>query len=168
LKVVKVQKGKHRFRPLRLRLFLNKSRLAFSVCFNYTAKYDIGSNQSDINKLFGIGYLPGHHRNSARFGWRYNKDINKIDIFSYVYDSGKRKATFLCSIAINVPHVFILEISPIRNQYGFTVVQRNVNMIISSYDERVQHIPAIGYFLNSYFGGDETAPHDIDYTMNEV
>jgi hypothetical protein len=54
------------------------------------------TEKSCVNKLFGFCFGFGVHKNSARFGWTYNKETNKIDIWCYFYNDGKltKKSVF--------------------------------------------------------------------------
>lgn len=136
---------------------LKSSSLSFQVRFNETARYHLGDNdQDDINKLFGFSDANSmHHDNSARIGWRYNKDSDLIELFAYAYVDGKRLYkklsdlkighTAQCDIALNDDYYFI------SANGGYTSINRSVNGSVGFH-----------YFLYPYFGGDQVAPHDID------
>ena len=60
---------------------------------------DLGKDQHDWNKLLGHGrmfpkwlggIIPGHHWNSKRVGWRYNKKLGIIEYSDYSYIDGTR------------------------------------------------------------------------------
>ena len=135
------------------------------VNFDFSCKYDIGTDQSDWNKLFGVGYLPTHHRNSARFVWRYNPDNNMIDVGWYCYVKGERYSGFLCSIPFHRNHLLQLNIE--NNLFVFTVYNPQ-NIQIASHAVPYWKISKLSYRLGGYFGGNRKAPHSMNYTMKEV
>ena len=129
--------------------------MKFVVKFDSTAIYQTldPENQYDINKLYGFSdNNTDHHQYSARFGWRWSD--NALRLFAYVYNQGavisKELATIQigeevnCSIGITTTH------------YLFTV-----NGIIEQVPRMSITEKGQGYQLYPYFGGDETAPHDI-------
>lgn len=63
------------------------------VKFNSNCAYDLGNeDQKDWNKVFGICFgVRGIHKNSLRFGWRWNTMKQKIELCTIVYreDSAK-------------------------------------------------------------------------------
>lgn len=159
-----IKKNKHRAWPIRLGLYFAKKKLRYRVCFDQSCKYDLGGeDQLDINKLFGIGYFPNHHKNSARFGWRYNVDTNKIELFAYCYVDGVRVTDHITSIPLNV--VVTLQLNITKDFYHFIVVK-------DSFDTRtpIQHSNKrnIGYPLGIYFGGNKPTPHKIKIKLKKA
>ena len=63
-----------------------------NIMFDNSCIYDIGTDQLDIQKLFGVEW-GGIHNNSARFGFRYDNSTEAIEILAYCYDDGKRLNT---------------------------------------------------------------------------
>jgi hypothetical protein len=137
-----------------VRRFLGKS-MEFEALFDKSAIYSSQqkSNQGDINKLYGFSDCnSAHHVNSARFGW--NCLNGRIAIFAYTYVEKNRESVFIKSVDLNTSHKYKIEID--GSKYKFTVDEKTVEMrrgCNSSY--------ATGYCLFPYFGGDETAPHEI-------
>ena len=140
--------------------FLNfKKKMTSEVIFDQSCKYDLGTaDQLDINKLtgFSIGY---HHRDSARFGWRYLND--KIELFSYCYISGQRIYKKICDVNLDQP--VKLQIVDNDNSYLFRVFVNNATYI-SKVDKNRSF--GIGYKLWPYFGGNCKAPHAINISIN--
>ena len=57
----------------------------YYISFDKSCKYDI-EEKSCVNKLFGYSFgLFSVHKNTCRFGWTYNKETDKIDIWIYIY-----------------------------------------------------------------------------------
>jgi hypothetical protein len=160
-----IKKGTHS--PFRLpRLLFGGRKLAYTVVFKNSCRYEIGSDQTDINKLFGIGYFPHHHRNSVRFGWVYNPSKNDtMEIYAYWYDKGERKYEFMCDVPINSPAYYEMTV-----EYSASV-GRYFRLSVTFDKEVVGAKPvlirpqSVGYLLRPYFGGNQTAPHNMEIWM---
>lgn len=156
--------------------------------FDHSAKYDIGADQTDINKLFGLSFVQGwravlvwlnvitvglllrnlHHKNSARFGWVYNPDKKKVEIHGYWYNKGERKSEYLCDVNFYTSYILTIDIAYNHPRIRFTVVQKDANYEKVSKIIEVSKLPRISYYLGLYFGGNRTAPHDINITIKKV
>ena len=141
---------------------LNTNRfLKYQVLFDNTCKYELPKeDQEDINKLFGYTLGFNHHKDSARFGWFYQDKT--IHLHAYVYDNGVRKSKLIKNLDLNT-------------QYVLTLVDECDNWLFSVNDGwsviGSVKIPKscefkYGYKLWPYFGGNNTAPHDITIQMN--
>lgn len=129
--------------------------LKFDAKFHTCAEYQsvAPENQADINKLLGFSSCSSHHhQNSARVGWRWYND--QLEIFAYVYDKGKRKAEFITVVPVG--EYVHYEISNNQQGYLFKVNETEKQITTSS-----SCTGTANYMLWPYFGGDETAPHDI-------
>lgn len=162
-----IKKGRHRGTPNPLRIYLNKTKIVYDVYFNPSCKYDLGNqNQHDVNKLFGIGYIP-HHKESARFGWRYNKDTEKILLSAYCYVKGERIIKELCEVPFF--RWQRLELVIFNDEYMFTVADKEQiwnRSAIAHIDK--QHNRCLSYRLGLYFGGDEKAPREMSIEIKKV
>lgn len=159
-----IKKGSHRAKPLRFGLYLSKKRIAFKVMFDSSCKYFIdGEDMQDINKLFGIGYFPNHHKDSARFGWRYNENLNKIELFAYCYVNGKRISEFITTVPFN--QFYVLQINITSTFYSFIVKKDGFEVTT-----QVQHNNSkkFGYPLGIFFGGNQPAPKTITIEMKKL
>lgn len=145
-----IRKGTHS--PLRFPCMTGSTELVHKVTFTESCRYDIGPEQADVNKLFGIGYLPHHHRNSVRFGWRYVHAGGMVEILAYWYRNGERYMNPMALVSIGTPHVYVM--------------RRHENMHQLYLDKTLMEIPVLshryGFLLGPYFGGNMTAPHDIE------
>jgi hypothetical protein len=130
--------------------------LKFAVRFDSSAIYQTVApvNQYDINKLYGFSdNNTDHHQYSARFGWAWNKGA--LRLYAYVYNGGKVTSKELGPIAIGTEVVCSIKVK--GNTYIFRWNDKEIVM------PRHSTIPkAKGYLLYPYFGGDETAPHDVN------
>lgn len=143
--------------------FKQSHSLSYEVVFTDSCKYDIGSDQSDINKLFGFSY-GFHHNQSDRIGWRWNPSLNKIELLLYSYEQKVRRSFKLTEVALNTLNIIELEVYlnglyrhisiKINNEtYAFCLLQDPVNW---------------GYTLGLYFGGNRTAPHNMNILINST
>jgi len=158
-----IKKGRHRS-GLKIGLYWNKKCIAYKVMFDNSCKYHInGEDQQDINKLFGVGYLPTHHKDSARFGWRYNEDVNKVELFAYCYVNGKRQIKQIVTIPLN--RWFDAEIKVYSDHYFFTITYNGIQ-----YRDIIKktHSKKIGYRLNPFFGGNNPAPKTINIEIKRI
>jgi hypothetical protein len=114
------------------------------------AYYLPGIDQMDTNKIFGIGYLWSHHADSARFGWRYNGETEKIVLSAYAYVGGERVIIDLGE----VPFGKYVRLT-IKVDYGKYVFY--VDGFEARYIE-FHHKKKCGYPLGVYFGGNRLAP----------
>jgi hypothetical protein len=133
----------------------NGTIIQFKALFDSSAVYQtkLPSNQNDINKLYGVADCgTHHHENSARFGWRWNGQT--VEIFAYYYVNKERLSVKLGNAAIGQENSYVLSVE--GNQYVFQYNEKETKV------NRHCDSPAFdGYLLYPYFGGDETAPHDI-------
>jgi hypothetical protein len=138
------------------------SSMVFEAAFDPSAVYETvdPSNQADINKLMGFSDCSGHHHsNSARFGWRWYDD--ELQIHAYTYADGTRSYELLGSVAIDAVETYRIEID--ADRYLFTFDGTTTEM-----DRGCSGAGFASYQLYPYFGGDETAPHDITILVDEL
>lgn len=136
--------------------------LSFKVKFDSSAIYQTvnPNNQTDINKLFGFSdNNAAHHDFSARFGWNWSN--NALRLFGYIYNNGVMSFKELGQIAIGTENNCVLKVS--GDTYIFTLNGQSVTMPRASTTAKGQ-----GYKLYPYFGGDETAPHNIEIWIKEL
>lgn len=127
-----------------------------------TCVYEIGENQSDWNKLFGVvDYWNKIHDYSFRYGWRYHK--GSLQIGSYVHLGDDLLKSYICSVKLKEINYCIIEISEgiatfnIYTHCGDTYSH-------SIMDDRI-HSVNIWYVLYPYFGGNCTVPHKININL---
>jgi hypothetical protein len=138
------------------------SELKFVVKFDSSAIYRTinSSDQFDINKLYGFSdNNAGHHLYSARFGWRWSDFA--LRLFAYVYNNGVRTSKELGKVEIGTENSCSIKVDSSR--YIFSLNNVTDTMLRSSTTAKAE-----GYKLYPYFGGNETAPHDINILIKEV
>ena len=147
-----IKEGKHRST-----FNYNTSRsqsFTWSIIFDSSAIYttDDPDNQYDINKLIGWSDCSENHMDySIRFGWRWLNDSLEIHWFRHQHENfefDKIKSISLCK-----PHEYRLDFTD--TEYLLCVDGTCVDL------ERTCPNTYKKYQLYPYFGGQETAPHDI-------
>lgn len=134
---------------------IETGEMKFAVVFDSSAMYKTLTeiNQYDINKLYGFSDNNGdHHQYSARFGWRWSDGA--LRLFAYVYNAGVMVENEITTISIGKEMVCSIKIIP--GFYVFSAGEKTISLPRSSTTTMAK-----GYQLYPYFGGDETAPHDI-------
>jgi hypothetical protein len=130
--------------------------MSFTVKFDSSAIYTSVNpeNQYDINKLLGFSdNNTDHHRYSARYGWRWSGGA--LRLFAYVYNNGAVISKELATVAIGAEVACSITVT--SSSYLFTtngITERLPRMSVTPKGK--------GYQLYPYFGGDETAPHDVN------
>lgn len=144
------------------------------VRFLPSCRYDIGKEQTKINKAFGIGW-PIPHVESARFGWRWNPGRDAIEVFAYPYvrcENMYLKAVLsrgsdfadeqykLGEVGIDEESVMSVFAPAGRQIY---TLNDNVTYIEAGSDRR-----GPGFILGTYFGGTCPAPHKMQIEMERI
>jgi hypothetical protein len=141
---------------------VSKAIMRFEVLFDSTCIYRnvIPENQYDINKLYGFSDCgSAHHQNSARVGWLWNGSA--IELHAYCYVSGVRNSQLMGTLQPGQPAQISIAVQP--KQYIFEWNGKKTVMNRSCDGNKVE-----GYQLYPYFGGDETAPHDIRVFIKDL
>jgi hypothetical protein len=142
---------------------IETSELKFVVRFDSSAIYHSLSeeNQYDINKLYGFSdNNDTHHTYSARIGWSWTE--NQLMLYGYVYNEGKM--TYKKLIAVPIGREINCSIKSINGKYQFYIDGVNVGEL----PRKSGTEQAKGYMLYPYFGGDETAPHDVNIWIKNL
>jgi len=163
-KTYTIRKSKHAAKPRMIGLWLNKKTISYRVAFDLNCRYQFNNaDQLDLNKLFGIGFLWSHHKDSARFGWRYNEDTNKIEVFTYCYVGGERISEYMTSLSFNRSYDFSITVED--DCYRFAVRKDNGT---HGHTVFFNHRKRIAYPLGVYFGGNNPAPHSMNIYMKKL
>jgi hypothetical protein len=141
---------------------VNAKVMHFQALFDSSCIYTsrVAENVYDINKLYGFsdcGTL--HHNNSARVGWLWNGKA--IELYAYTYADSARSSLLLGTVAIGAPANISMSVQP--HQYLFSYNGSTSSLPRSCTSDSIQ-----GYQLYPYFGGDETAPHDIHIYIKDL
>jgi len=156
-----IPKGEHYARQNTFQS-INLEELNFTVRFDSSAIYQTSdpANQEDINKLYGFSDNHAEHQQfSARVGWNWARGT--LRLYGYVYNNGQRVSQEITSIQVGTEYACSIKIS--ADQYIFSVGHVELRLPRESKTTEAQ-----GYKLFPYFGGDETAPHEIDIWIKEL
>ncbi|MFY0591914.1 hypothetical protein [Roseivirga sp.] len=142
---------------------IKTGRLEFSARFDNSARYDLhNNNQQDINKLMGFSEANQHHQDgSIRFGWRYDKAQDMVEIFAYAYRDKQLYYEGITMVEIGQTAVYRIVVNP--SSYYLEV--DGVSLVL---DREQKEQKGFYYMLYPYFGGDEKAPHDIHIYIKEL
>jgi hypothetical protein len=136
------------------------NELVFSFVFDSTAVYTTQepANQYSINKLYGFSDCNSKHQeNSARLGWRWLND--QLELLAYCYSESERCSEFITTAEIGKEYTCRMVID--HPYYYFTIDNQTIRM------ERGCNNGNMRYILFPYFGGTETAPHDIKIRIRQ-
>jgi hypothetical protein len=164
--IFRIPAGKHYSRPFRFGIWWGKKQFIYKVKFTESCRYDLGDDdQLDTNKLFGVGYLPHHHTDSARYGWRYNKESGQIELLLYCYVNKLRSIILLASCEIGKEYILFLTVN--KDNYNFKVIDEN-GQRIGGYALAFYHHKKFQYGLWPYFGGNKVAPHEMKIEIQKL
>jgi hypothetical protein len=156
-----IRKGNHSAEGNHYRSLLT-DHLKFRVLFDSSCIYTTSRewNTADVNKLYGFSDCnTGHHVNSARFGWRWSGQA--LEILAYCYVNGERQSKLLGTIPIGQPVDMSIRLQ--ESEYIFELNGQSFRMPRYCATSRAE-----GYQLYPYFGGDETAPHDVKILVRDL
>lgn len=153
--IFKVKPGDHKFKPWRFWISWKK-KFSWSVLFYPTCRY-VPDVEHDTNKLIGFGFLPGHHKNSARFGWRYDMTRDQIELLAYVYSDSVRSIQSIGFVDFGTLHRLVIRQQ--GSQYEFSAAGNVVTM--KGCSKRFK------YGLWPYFGGNYPAPFHMQIRIEK-
>ena len=159
-KTYTIKKGNHYSSGVHVGIFHN-DELNIKVTFDDSAKYKnvLPANQWAVNKLFGFSDCSSsHHKNSARFGWRWVN--SKLELMAYNYVNSQRLEIKLGDMGLNQAHDMKIKIK--KAKYIFSFNGKDTEMARGCSSKK-----ANGYKLYPYFGGSETAPQEIKIKIDK-
>lgn len=138
-----------------------KNSWEWQVIFDSSAIYETQNplNQLDVNKLIGFSDCGDHHSTSShRIGWRYN---NGLELLSYNRNDGN--FLFQSISTININNVINIEMLFANENYIICI-----DGICDTMPRSCTEWTGRKFALCPYFGGDETAPHDITIKIKSI
>lgn len=122
--------------------------------------YDIGKDQSDWNKLYGIvDYLNNTHTESYRFAWRWLNDELQIGYYVHIDNAIYKGIMYVADIREVVTGV--IEVTD--NFVTFKIIS-DLTLEKTIYDDRIRCIEK-GFTSNPYFGGDCAVNHIVRWNI---
>lgn len=161
--------------PAFMRYFgmVNKSvKIENEIKFDRSCMHDLvpDEDNKDWSKLFGISFgLFNIHKQSVRFGWRYSKDKDLIEICYIIYQVGDDgnvtvQRTHIADVEFDELVRYTIEINrdtsiPNADIMNCTLKMsgRDINVNTSVYATDVMFRCGCGF----YFGGNQKAPHKM-------
>lgn len=137
-----------------------RDKIEFEVIFDesaiYTSKDSV--NQLDINKLYGVSDCGEHHLTSSiRIGWRWVND--SLELHWFKHENGQFSFDKIKSIELNQSISCCIELTEDKYIISVDGVTKETTRPCGQTYKR--------YYLYPYFGGDETAPHDITIKLKD-
>ena len=165
--IFRIPSGKHRARPLRFGIWWRKNSFTWVVKFTDNCRYDLGNeDQFDTNKLCGIGYLPGHHHESARFGWRYWPERGWVELSAYCYVKGQRMIKNIAFCEIGKEYRIRLQV--LATSYYFDIYEPDQVKAAGITTIEHFHSKKFKYRLGVFFGGNRPAPKEIKIELSKI
>ncbi|QJW88210.1 hypothetical protein HNV11_01835 [Spirosoma taeanense] len=161
---VVIEPGDHEPLPKRkVGILFSPGEVSATVTFDSSCIYDVGAiDEQDWNKVIGLGFvgskdqdittgIPPHQIDGARVGWRWNPQRGRIDLGAYVYVEGKLTSFKIAETALNTPTKLTIKIDYNKKLY----------QILGGQPVPFTHNKTFAYKTGLYFGGNQTAPHQI-------
>lgn len=140
---------------------------SIKIKFDESCKYIIDEH-SCVNKLWGFcNGLFGVHKDSWRFGWTYDINEDKINIWVYIYNSGKLTKKIIYKLDFDKEYELTIEFKKFdKTSY---LINFNINSeLISQYYISEFKMKKYLLELGFYFGGKSKAPHNIRIDFNRI
>lgn len=166
-----IDKGNHSANGVNFQTHSNKTGFDFYITLDANCYYDLSNdNNYDINKIFGYtwGFDPGN--NSFRIGWNCYKKNGLIQIFYYTHNFKVRNP----APTDNYDKTLLFEAPTGTRMHFWGDFLRwpgAIRIYSSEYSGYVDvpfnfvNVPLWGVYNNPYFGGDEVAPHTMNFTI---
>ena len=168
----RITRGKHRGGSWLDRFpWIGSDTWTRTIIFTAQSRYHLdGQNQKDANKIGGRCYgFSGSHGTSVRIGWSYNEDTDDFDLVAYCYVRGRRqwKKTqwpSLGSVPLDTPVTLTIEV--FKEQFVLTARVKGcaARVALIGHDLKPWE-RTFGLGRGAYFGGDDSAPHDVSYQV---
>jgi hypothetical protein len=163
-----IRPNRHHAFPPPLGIFFKRRSFSKAVIFHASCAADVeGIDYFDVSKLFGFGYFKGgHHRDSARFGWRYNAVHKVVELYAYCYVDGERTVRHLQDVPLEQEVYLNLYVSP--RAYYFTVKAPHSPRSSTQVFIPLTHKKKWRYALGFYFGGNKTPKQKVEATIRNL
>lgn len=170
-KTYTIKKGNHSASGLNFKMHSGIESIRFSITPHENCLYDLGNNNNyDINKFFGLTFGFDPLKNSFRIGSNCAKQNGAIQYYYYIHNKGLRVPaptddpfkTLLFETLPKVESLFTAYLNRSGNDITLLTPNSPQALIIPF---NFSGVPNYGVYNHFYFGGDQTAPHDMSMTL---
>lgn len=157
--LVEILVNDHRSRPYEL-IWKNDNKISQTWYFDTNCAYEHGDeNQKDWNKLTGLAWDAfSNHVNSAMVGWRWDPDLDLMNLNAYYHVDGQRTFTQTL-ISVDLEEHFTIAICKINdNQVDITITDSE-GVTVSHSQEFPAGLQDRSRVIWTWFGGTYPANH---------
>ncbi len=158
-----IKEGRHFSMPRIFKLRNRPEKVSWLVEFSKNCDYDLGDeDQKDWNKLVGLFYnFLNTLDNTVMVGWRWNPDTKRMELNAYYHVNGSRDFTRpLLDVELGNP--FRVDIRVDYEKREYTVALERYSDGKQALDTKAfSHDRGRCLEINTYFGGNETAPRTL-------
>lgn len=138
-----------------------KNTISRRITFNEDCRYIIdGVDQWDWSKLYGFCFgITGIHKNSVRFGWRYNPKTEKIEVCRILYYGNPviHKMEYLTSVEVGSKHEYT-----IVHEIEGDIMHVTMYIDDEKWETSINRPPCrLRFGSGLYFGGNQKAPQEV-------
>lgn len=138
----------------------NKKDIQFTVEFNDTCKYNIGTrDQKDWNKLFGVDFTPFTPANSptsVMVAWRYYNDTFQLGLYTHTDNESRHLPTTVIDSSTGKFEGVLALTSPVVYICANDITTEGMQL----------NLQKKGRIINPWFGGSKTPPHNMNFKLN--
>lgn len=158
MKAYKISRNSHYCNFSGINFHFGKLDFSRKVIFHESCYYDfLNGNSYDVNKLCGLSHGI-HLEDSVRFGWLPNfKKKKKIEVYGYLHNIGIITFAKICDVDVNTE--IDIKWKYLNEKIIFSVYNGKESFNVDMMYNKPNFL--LGYYLNPYFGGDNTAPRDM-------
>jgi hypothetical protein len=177
---VVIKKGDHKGSPSLHKFLFKRKEIVIDVALHdsWVYKTVAAENQGDICKIAGVASIPWwklllavfipagslfmirqHHKNSFRIGVTYDLMSNENIIYAYSYINKKRQHKILTKMTRGDKYRFTIRNSGTKDQLFISIENIRLNKVLTT--TAPGNLSFCMFTLNTYFGGNETAPHTM-------
>lgn len=178
MKLLRIKKNTNKQAGLKFPFCGNK--ITKKICFTESCKYNSGSQQGDLHKVFGIAvfhfinsfkttknkkFWELHKWLSIRLGWRYNieEDVFELTDYTYVNGIGERDTSDNLIVKVKTNEVVEVEIEVIKNSLLLKLTTANGEKHLIEKTCKTPFYLCVPFFIRlfAYVGSGYTPNKDI-------
>lgn len=143
----------------------------YEFIFTESCRYNLhDSDQGDWNKLFGISESLDNHTISMMWAWRYDTVTQLIEITPYqhdykLYSDAPLNRHFYNDIITTIEVGDTVRLSIENHVFNWEVMRDNEVVVFTEKSNRNNNTL---FLIFNYFGGNKTAPQDIEILYRKL